>query len=403
MNKDFYRAFEDEFRGSRDLIKNRLEKYKPFFIGLKDTYPEPSALDLGCGRGEWLELLNEHGFNTKGIDLDEGMLADCYSRGLNVEKGNFLEHLPSIPSNSISLLSAFHVVEHINFEDLDFLIKQSLRILMPGGLLILETPNPENLVVASCNFYLDPTHNKPIPAKLLEFLVKYNNFYRVKKVGLHENNSLTDFGSDVLLIDVLDGTSRDYAVIAQKQGSDCETKKLNKAFELNLGCDIVDATKKFDLTQDKKISQINNELIALKSDLSVSKADIAVLLDNYDRTSKELISVYKSNSWKITAPLRWISLQIKLIREEGVKLRFKKFIKKIIRKLHGLLREKPYVKEKIKKIIAFFGLIGFSKKLLNKSMIHHEIDYDEFNENDMSLVARYIYTELNKNQKKKEN
>ena len=81
----FYKAFEDQHRGSRELIKSRLEVYLPFIKKVQEALPNTAALDLGCGRGEWLELLKDHQFTASGIDQDDGMLSACRSRGLNVQ------------------------------------------------------------------------------------------------------------------------------------------------------------------------------------------------------------------------------------------------------------------------------------------------------------------------------
>ena len=89
---DFYRAFEEQFRGSRELITSRLQVYLPFVEPLKTIETTPIALDLGCGRGEWLELLQNNGFQAKGVDLDEGMLSACYELNLDVQLGDALEY-----------------------------------------------------------------------------------------------------------------------------------------------------------------------------------------------------------------------------------------------------------------------------------------------------------------------
>jgi O-antigen chain-terminating methyltransferase len=87
MSDHFYRAFEDKHRGSRELIKERLKAYLPFILPLLQAYPQGQAIDLGCGRGEWLELLTEVGLRPIGIDLDDGMLAACRQLGLAAEQG----------------------------------------------------------------------------------------------------------------------------------------------------------------------------------------------------------------------------------------------------------------------------------------------------------------------------
>ena len=182
----FYRAFEERHRGSRELIKSRLEVYLPFVEPLKTLYKAPEILDLGCGRGEWLELMQHNGFQAKGVDLDEGMLSACRELNLNVCQADALDYLRGLTANRLSVVSAFHVVEHISFEALRQLVDEAYRVLKPGGLLILETPNSENLVVGTSGFYLDPTHQRPLPAQLLAFVVEYAGFARVKTLYLQE-------------------------------------------------------------------------------------------------------------------------------------------------------------------------------------------------------------------------
>ena len=190
MSDNFYREFENHHRGSRDLIKSRLNIYFPFVKPLLEFYQEAAAIDIGCGRGEWLELLTEWGFQPLGIDQDAGMLTACHELGLKVELGDAFAYLRTLPTESQAIISAFHVVEHISFERLRELVGEAIRVLKPGGLLILETPNPENLMVATRNFYLDPTHRKPIPSQLLIFVADFTGFFRVKALGLQESKNL---------------------------------------------------------------------------------------------------------------------------------------------------------------------------------------------------------------------
>ncbi|MDX5935070.1 methyltransferase domain-containing protein [Acidithiobacillus thiooxidans] len=167
---DFYRAFEDRYRGSRALIKSRVKVYLPFLYPLKALYPDTPVLDLGCGRGEWLELLGEEGFTAYGVDQDAGMLSACTELGLSVEQGDALEALRNLPDASQMVVSGFHIAEHVPFPILYEMVRETLRVLKPAGLLILETPNAENLVVGSSSFYLDPTHQRPLLPLLLSFL-----------------------------------------------------------------------------------------------------------------------------------------------------------------------------------------------------------------------------------------
>ena len=232
---NFYKAFEDQHRGSRETIKSRLAVYMPFIQKIQEVHPNATALDLGCGRGEWLELLKDHQLSASGIDLDDGMLSACRSRSLNVQTGDAIDHLKSLPADSLSIVSGFHIAEHLSLGDLEALIKEALRVLKPAGLLILEAPNTENLVVGTSSFYLDPTHQRPLPSALLSFLVGYLGFTRSKVLGVQESVPLREEHGPTSLFAVLSGVSPDYAVIAQKGGDASSIASFDAVFDKNYG------------------------------------------------------------------------------------------------------------------------------------------------------------------------
>lgn len=213
MTDNFYIDFEKEFRGSPELIRERLAIYLPYIESLKNLKEVSKALDMGCGRGEWIEILSENGFSPKGFDLNDRMIAYCGERGLDVEKVDVLEGLKRTASNSQAIVTAFHLVEHLSFDRLREVVSESLRVLMPGGLLILETPNPENLMVATLSFYLDPTHIKPIPPMLLSFICEYAGFSSIEILRM---GTVGEEPIGMLDILGLSGINQDYAVIAQK-------------------------------------------------------------------------------------------------------------------------------------------------------------------------------------------
>jgi SAM-dependent methyltransferase len=174
----FYSAFEEEFRGSQTIIRDRLKIYLPLIADM--TFPRTAPiLDLGCGRGEWLDLLQAAGYKTLGLDINAAMLEQCQTRGLKVVQGDAYSYLRSLPDDSLGGISGFHIVEHLPFEQLVGLIAEAFRVVQPGGFVLFETPNPQNVLVGSFSFYLDPTHRNPIPMEVMRFLLRYSGFDQV--------------------------------------------------------------------------------------------------------------------------------------------------------------------------------------------------------------------------------
>ena len=241
----FYSAFEERYRGSRDLIKSRLKVYLPFIQPLKELYENAEALDLGCGRGEWLELLKENGFDAQGVDLDEGMLSACLELGLKVQTRDAISILKESDSESQTVISGFHIAEHIPFSDLQILVQEALRVLRPGGLLILETPNPENIAVGTSSFYMDPTHKQPIPHQLLSFVSEYYGFNRVKLLRLQESESLHTNKSPALQ-HVLESVSPDYAIVSQKQSENNQLGLFDEAFDKEYGLSLSELASRYE-------------------------------------------------------------------------------------------------------------------------------------------------------------
>ena len=278
MSDSFYRAFEDRHRGSRELIKSRLSAYAPFLRPLALRFPSGSAIDLGCGRGEWLELLGDFEFDAYGVDLDEGMLAACREHGLKAQRTDALKALQGLPDASTAVVSAFHLIEHLPFEVVKLLIRDALRVLKPGGLLILETPNPENLVVGATSFYMDPSHIRPIPPDLLDFVVEHAGFQQHKVVRLQESVSLS--GSESIdLFHVLNGVSPDYSVVAQKHAAPELLAEFAGAFKGTYGISLGTLVRQYDLQAQDRISSIHNllaqtETLAAQAESRAKRAEI---------------------------------------------------------------------------------------------------------------------------------
>jgi O-antigen chain-terminating methyltransferase len=181
----FYVAFEDNFRGSREDINNRLKVYLPLIEEAKIGTASSPILDIGCGRGEWLELLRESGYTAKGIDINRVMIEECKSRGFDVTQSDVIAYLRSLPDSSLGAVMGFHIIEHLPFEVLIKLFDETIRVLQPGGITIFETPNPDNVLVGSNTFYTDPTHRNPLPSNMVKFLAEWRGLYNVKIMNLH--------------------------------------------------------------------------------------------------------------------------------------------------------------------------------------------------------------------------
>ena len=180
-----YVSFEDQFRGSREDIKERLRVYLPILKQAQLGTDEMPVLDVGCGRGEWLELLKEHNFRAQGVDINRILVGECQRQGLEVIERDVIVYLRTLPDDSLGAVTGFHIIEHLPFEVLIKLMDETVRVLKPGGVAIFETPNPENVLVGSCTFYLDPTHRNPLPSAVVTFMAEARGLCRVEVMPLH--------------------------------------------------------------------------------------------------------------------------------------------------------------------------------------------------------------------------
>jgi O-antigen chain-terminating methyltransferase len=180
-----YVSFEDQFRGTREDIKERLRVYLPFLRDAGVGSAAMPVLDVGCGRGEWLEVLQEERLVARGLDVNRIMVEQCRQRGFDVALGDVLEYLRNLPDASVGAVTGFHIIEHLPLDRFIKLLDETVRVLKPQGLAIFETPNPHNVLVGSCNFYIDPTHRNPLPSQTVKFLAEARGLCRVEILNLH--------------------------------------------------------------------------------------------------------------------------------------------------------------------------------------------------------------------------
>src|SRR5262249_36490778 len=165
-----YLGFENQFRGSQDAIRERLRSYLPYFEGTKDV------LDVGCGRGEFLELLKAGGVAARGLDLNHEMVEVCRARGLDVAEADVVTYLDGVPDDSLGGLFAAQVVEHLQPGYLLRFLELAHHKLRPGAPIVLETLNPACWVAFFDSFIRDITHVWPLHPDTLRYLVLASGF-----------------------------------------------------------------------------------------------------------------------------------------------------------------------------------------------------------------------------------
>jgi O-antigen chain-terminating methyltransferase len=169
-----YAAFESRFRGRPDELRERLASYVVLFESLA-----PVA-DLGCGRGEFLELLKARGVAARGVEASAHAAAECRARGLDVSEGDLVDFLRAQPDASLGGVFAAQVAEHLPPAALQALLREAHRALRRGGLLALETVNPRSVVGLLEVFNRDLTHQKPLHPDTLSFLAAAAGFTDVR-------------------------------------------------------------------------------------------------------------------------------------------------------------------------------------------------------------------------------
>ena len=169
-----YEWFAERFRGPEQRVRGNQRVYLPHFQNIG------RVLDLGCGRGEFLELLRDNGIPGRGVEASAESVAYCRSKALDVEQGDLFASLTALPEQSEDAIFCSQVVEHLDPMRLPELIRLCASRLRNGGLLAIETPNPACLAIFATYFYLDPTHTRPVPSDLLAHYMRESGLARTE-------------------------------------------------------------------------------------------------------------------------------------------------------------------------------------------------------------------------------
>ncbi len=178
------------------------------------------VLDLGCGRGEWIEILQEEGLIVRGVDNNRVLFEQCLERGMDVVDSDAIEYLQALPAASLGAITAFHLIEHLSFEAMVDLLDEAIRVLRPDGVVIFETPNIRNILVGAGDFYRDPSHHHPIFPDTLQFLAQERGLVNTNCYFIQETESGSELiSSEEKQFDTLEDyleVSRDYAFVGYK-------------------------------------------------------------------------------------------------------------------------------------------------------------------------------------------
>ena len=390
MDSDFYTEFENNFRGSREQITKILSNYDGLIDYILNIDNDPSLLDIGSGRGEWMQKCSAKGFRSIGIELDSRMVSDCRKLNLNIKEGDALLLLDEFPENSFSIVSAFHVIEHMNHEIINELLIKSKRILKPDGFLILETPSIDNLLVSTKSFYIDPTHINPIHPDLLAFIIKRIGFTKLKYYFIN-SGPLKNAEHDTLTR-ILNGVAQDLVLIASKSNNVdniiFDGSKIIKR-DMKLGITSLEAAIDFDNFSRRRYSKYDEDIYLMRKKII-----------NLERELKNLICLY-DNSLSSNLSKKLKKLKTKIF---NFKVRFNNIIKTF---LSFFINSKfcILIIKRIYRIKYIFFFIRFLEKNLDKLGFriynYKFVRKSKMIKEDSELVSRYnrkLYTYFDKSE-----
>ena len=299
MKSDYYFDFENKFRGDRQKILNIFSSYEPLIEIALEGKSSPILIYVGCGRGEWLQRCQNKFYKSIGIESDSYMVKLCREHGLSVIEGDAIDQLSKFEANSISVITIFHVIEHLEFNKLQKMICECHRILSDDGILIMETPSIDNLIVSTKTFYIDHTHINHINPEAVSFYLEKAGFNNVKYYYI--NGGPLQDSHPLKITRILNGVAQDLCIISTKSQN-----LSNKIFSdnvqwksnLNIGLTLFEAAIEFDIKLETLVESIkklkidhqsNNQISLMKEDIISLKSEIHLLKSKF----KFLILIYR--------------------------------------------------------------------------------------------------------------
>ena len=374
MQNQFYLQLENHFRGSEQQITERLQQYVPLLEELEKN-PNRAAIDIGCGRGEWLGLLGKRQWQAVGIDLNAAMVESCQKQGLKAQEQDALSYLASLPDQSQSLITGFHIAEHIPFDSLLEIIQQAYRVLLPQGVLVLETPNPENLQVGAHTFYMDPSHRHPLPPQLLQFSAQEHGFLQadIRRLnGANRPENKMAFGDHLQWF--LEA-NLDYALVAQKKSGVIAIAQLEKIgeseshypefFELARGY-VEETHQRMEQSaqkqaginehqqqqmehQQQQMEHQQQQMEHQQQKMEHQQQQMLIIQQN----QTELDAMKNSRSWRITKPLRQLNLVLRYYKQFGLKNTITHSYSRLLNKLGARILMNPKYTQRALKILKY--------------------------------------------------
>ena len=364
MREDFYLEFENKFRGDRYSILKQLSAYDSLVKLIINVNADSQFIDIGCGRGEWLEKWKDHVSRCFGIESNSNMINACLGRQLDIIAGDAISTIKGIRSSSINVITMFHIIEHLSNDYLYQLIDECYRVLHDNGILIIETPSIDNLLVSSKLFYLDDTHINHINPEALQFSLDKSGFDKSKYYYIHPGP--LHKADHLKVTRIFNGVAQDVVFIATKSKSFSKyifESSLDWESHLDSGLSLLQAATEYDLKQEQILTEYkdnnkdNNILISsLKNELSEMKYEM-----------RHLFSLIRSLK-KLISPI------IKLIRQSRKFLLFianKVFNFLLLLKFFRKILTSPFI---IKIFNIILKYIFNSSLVLNQSYIHSRVN-----------------------------